>query len=77
MPYGSSKSCGSCGAPAPASAKIGDRCSHCGVRWTDERNRADERRRAAERSESLQTLFEGRERRRKARNETKEKINRS
>jgi hypothetical protein len=28
-----SKKCGSCGKPAPNSAKVGDVCGYCGVRW--------------------------------------------
>lgn len=28
-----SKSCGSCRAPVSAHSKVGDYCSHCGVRW--------------------------------------------
>lgn len=29
----SSKSCGSCHKPVSSSAKVGDYCPHCGVRW--------------------------------------------
>jgi predicted RNA-binding Zn-ribbon protein involved in translation (DUF1610 family) len=34
MTFGqSSKSCGSCHKPVSSSAKVGDYCPHCGVRW--------------------------------------------
>jgi amino acid transporter len=31
--FSMSKKCGSCGKPAPDSAKVGDVCSYCGARW--------------------------------------------